>query len=343
MLTAVNDGKLCIVSRCPGFKCPILVPDKTFKNLTASDVFERHQSYLLRSYVEDNRLLRWCPGQRCTLAVRVFNTSLLSVKCRCGHSFCFQCAEESHAPVSCKQLSAWNDKCKNESETAHWIIANTKKCPKCGVRIEKSQGCNHMTCRSCRFEWCWVCEGDWQQHGNHTGGFYKCNKYDPKAKPAAAASTDSAAASAAEAKAELNRYLHYYQRFHNHDQSKRFAERQRLQTDRRMASLHAASGGEAAWIDFQFLAAATQQVMECRSVLKYTYVFAYYLADGPEKQLFEYLQQQLEAATEHLSELSELPPLEKLDRAQIVNYTRITGQFLHNLVQGVQNGLTPSQ
>ncbi len=36
LVTAVNDGKLCIVSRCPGFKCPILVPDRTFKNLTES-------------------------------------------------------------------------------------------------------------------------------------------------------------------------------------------------------------------------------------------------------------------------------------------------------------------
>lgn len=223
-------------------------------------------------------------------------------------------------------------------------------------------------------------------------------QWDPKAKA-------SATTSAEEAKAELNRYLHYYQRFHNHDQSKRFAEKQRGQTDLRMTHLHARSGGEAAWIDFQFLAAATEQVREvrhtqhttqqdtsaraaivaelrcrcaitawllrphrplsvrclcapslslplsrppvaflcvqCRNVLKYTYVFAYYLSDGPEKTLFEYLQQQLESATEHLSELSELPPLDKLDRAQIVNYTRITGQFMQNLLHGVQTGLTP--
>ena len=30
-------------------------------------------------------------------------------------------------------------------------------CPKCFVRIEKSAGCNHMTCRQCSYEWCWVC------------------------------------------------------------------------------------------------------------------------------------------------------------------------------------------
>jgi len=181
------------------------------------------------------------------------------------------------------------------------------------------------------------CEGDWKLHGNHTGGYYKCNKWDPKEQQKKSADKGSAE----EAKAELNRYLHYYQRYHNHDQSRRFAERQRIQTEKRMATLHAKSGGEAAWIDFQFLAAATQQVLECRHVLKYTYVFAYYLPAGPEKTLFEFLQQQLEAANEHLSELSELPPIDKLDRTQIVNYTRITNQFMNNLLAGVAAGLTP--
>lgn len=82
-------------------------------------------------------------------------------------------------------------------------------------------------------------------------------------------------------------------------------------------------------------------LLQCRSVLKYTYVFAYYLDDGPEKTLFEFLQQQLESSNEHLSELSELPPIDEIDRPQIVNYTRITNQFMNNLLNGVAAGLTP--
>lgn len=35
----------------------------------------------------------------------------------------------------------------------------------------------HMTCRSCKFEFCWLCNGDWRQHGQNTGGYYDCNKF----------------------------------------------------------------------------------------------------------------------------------------------------------------------
>lgn len=38
-------------------------------------------------------------------------------------------------------------------------------------------------------------------------------------------------------------------------------------------------------------------VFQCRQILKYTYAFGFYLSDGPEKELFEFLQQDLEKNT----------------------------------------------
>ena len=60
-------------------------------------------------------------------------------------------------PITCVMLANWMDKCTSESGTANWLLVNTKKCPKCAVRIEKNQGCNHMTCRNkgCAYEFCW--------------------------------------------------------------------------------------------------------------------------------------------------------------------------------------------
>jgi hypothetical protein len=32
-----------------------------------------------------------------------------------------------------------------------------KQCPNCYIIIEKDEGCNHMTCINCQFEFCWLC------------------------------------------------------------------------------------------------------------------------------------------------------------------------------------------
>lgn len=35
-----------------------------------------------------------------------------------------------------------------------------------------------MTCTQCRHEFCWLCNGPWAAHGERTGGFYACNRFE---------------------------------------------------------------------------------------------------------------------------------------------------------------------
>jgi ariadne-1 len=138
--------------------------------------------YNLKSFVDICTALRWCPGRHCD-KVAMASSSIVAVLCKCGMYFCFKCGEEAHVPATCDDMVSWGEKCKNESETANWILANTKKCPKCMTRIEKNQvggreqatmatppwksgltlpslfaqGCNHMSCRQCKHEFCWIC------------------------------------------------------------------------------------------------------------------------------------------------------------------------------------------
>jgi hypothetical protein len=36
-----------------------------------------------------------------------------------------------------------------------------RRCPNCRVNIEKNEGCNHMTCTYCGYEFCWFCKREY--------------------------------------------------------------------------------------------------------------------------------------------------------------------------------------
>ncbi|KXS21338.1 RWD-domain-containing protein [Gonapodya prolifera JEL478] len=48
----------------------------------------------------------------------------------------------------------------NERESRKWLVENSKDCPECGLHVQKSDGCNHMTCSRCKTHFCYLC-GAW--------------------------------------------------------------------------------------------------------------------------------------------------------------------------------------
>jgi ariadne-1 len=284
----VDEGPSSIRATCAQHKCKCSVPYSMFKRYLEPDQFMKYHQYILGNYIETSKTMRYCPAPNCCL-VSVAQRGVRSIRCRCAATYCFACGDESHQPASCKQLSDWTEKCANESETANWIIVNTKKCPKCESRIEKNQGCNHMRCKVCTHDFCWVCLGDWKDHGQQTGGYYNCNKFASK--------VDNKKDAAAKAKAELERYLHYIQRYQNHAQSAKFASKQREHAERRMLELQAAE--QSSWMEVQYLSQAVEVVVDCRRTLKYTYIMGFFMSeDSRLRSLFEHNQEMLEKNTE---------------------------------------------
>eukprot|EP01115_Flamella_aegyptia_P012928 TRINITY_DN6647_c0_g1_i1.p1 TRINITY_DN6647_c0_g1~~TRINITY_DN6647_c0_g1_i1.p1 ORF type:complete len:159 (-),score=31.51 TRINITY_DN6647_c0_g1_i1:319-795(-) len=137
----------------------------------------------------------------------------------------------------------------------------------------------------------------------------------------------------------LERYLHYFHRYNTHEQSKKLEHNLRSNTYAKMMDMQEEKSLR--WVDVQYLEAATEQLIECRRTLKYTYVYAFFLKDGAEKTLFEYLQAQLETETENLSGLLEHSNVENLlnQKKRVLEITRVAAKRLQHLVDGVANGL----
>ncbi|KAJ7233990.1 hypothetical protein C8J57DRAFT_1356553 [Mycena rebaudengoi] len=314
--------------RCMAEGCALVVPDAFVRAAVDDASYTRFQELLVRHFVSCSAGLKFCPYPACTNTVACpsasSKSSLTTVVpiVSCGargivptspasmtqsqellrtttgkeHFFCFGCIIDSdHRPVVCGVALLWLKKCRDDSETANWIKSNTKECSKCMSTIEKNGGCNHMTCKKCKHEFCWVCMGPWSEHGT---AWYSCNRYDEKGGV-------DARDSQSKSRASLERYLHYYNRWANHEQSAKLALDLFSKTEKKMEEMQMTS--TLTWIEVQFMKKAVEEVDKCRMTLKWTYAMAYYLSKGNQKDLFEDNQRDLERAVEDLSELLESP------------------------------------
>ncbi|KAE8681893.1 putative E3 ubiquitin-protein ligase ARI8 [Hibiscus syriacus] len=349
--TAINDGPGCLMLRCPDPSCAAAVGQDMISALASEEDREKYFRYLIRSYVEDNRKTKWCPAPGCDYAVEfILGSGTYDVTCRCSYSFCWNCAEEAHRPVDCGTVAKWILKNSAESENMNWILANSKPCPKCKRPIEKNQGCMHITCTPpCKFEFCWLCHGAWSEHGERTGGFYACNRYETAKQDGV---YDEAEKRREMAKNSLERYTHYYERWATNQSS-----RQKAVADlQQMQSVHLEKLSDIQCqpeSQLKFITEAWLQIVECRRVLKWTYAYGYYLPEHEhaKRQFFEYLQGEAESGLERLHQCAEKELQVYLNaegpskdfnefRTKLAGLTSVTRNYFENLVRALENGLS---
>lgn len=346
----VNDGLGCLMLRCPDPCCRAAVGQDMIDMLASDEDKKKYYRYLLRSYVEDNRKTKWCPAPGCEYAIDFSaGSGNFDVSCLCSYNFCWNCTEEAHRPVDCGTVAKWILKNCAESENMNWILANSKPCPKCKRPIEKNQGCMHMTCSPpCKFEFCWLCLGAWSDHGERTGGFYACNRYETAKQQG---DYDETERRREMAKNSLEKYTHYYERWASNQSSrqKALADLHQMQTVylEKLSDIQCTPESQ-----LKFIIDAWLQIVECRRVLKWTYSYGYYLPEHEhaKRQFFEYLQGEAESGLERLHQCAEKElQLFLIDESQskefndfrtkLAGLTSVTKNYFENLVRALENGL----
>ncbi|KAI0873145.1 hypothetical protein GGS24DRAFT_490992 [Hypoxylon argillaceum] len=133
--------------RCVGdsARCDAVLDLPQLQEHLSSTAFEELLEKSFASYARLHPdILKYCPSPGCDYVYRA-NGPVKTQTCRgCLVPVCTSC-HALHDGLSCAE---YKDKLKREM--------GIKDCPKCKTPLEKTEGCNHMTCR-CGAHICWVC------------------------------------------------------------------------------------------------------------------------------------------------------------------------------------------
>jgi ariadne-1 len=295
LTSKIGDGPSCTLSFCPAVGCHELVTEIEVQS-AVPDLLEKYRSYQLRNFVDFDQCSRWCIGTDCEHIAVMQNHAdvdekLVAICEPCNISFCMKCGEEPHAPINCCALKDWNALCKSESANVQWIISKTKPCPKCGSRIEKNQGCNHMRCLKCQHGFCWVCG----EEVEHSAIFqHSCNKFRDDGE------------SKSQSKRDADRYVHCYVRFEAHGNAQNFARDNVKRDEKRLKDLEKGIWKKRANDEkdrLETLLSANKELIECRRMLKFTYPFRYFLKVKAKDTADDAIEDQNSVPREKLEEI----------------------------------------
>jgi len=157
----IQNGLVLDIS-CPDQNCDKGMGYYDVKLLVDEENFRKYEEFCFVAALKTDPNIKWCTNPKgCQNAV-IFDPLSRENKIictECKYEFCVLCAESWHFGT-CEAYQQWKiENSKEDKEFAQWTKDNTKPCPKCKARTQKNKGCNHMTCSSCRYQWCWLCDG----------------------------------------------------------------------------------------------------------------------------------------------------------------------------------------
>uniref|UniRef100_A0A3B4XCS6 Ankyrin repeat and IBR domain-containing protein 1 n=1 Tax=Seriola lalandi dorsalis TaxID=1841481 RepID=A0A3B4XCS6_SERLL len=340
---------------CPAYECYQLVPVHVIESVVSREMDQRYLQFDIKAFVENNPAIRWCPAARCERAVRLTRPGpgdsdphsfpLLpspAVDCGKGHLFCWECLGEAHEPCDCQMWRNWLQKVTEmkpeelagvseayeDAANCLWLLTNSKPCANCKSPIQKNEGCNHMQCAKCKYDFCWICLEEWKKHSSSTGGYYRCTRYEV-IQQLEEQSKEMTVEAEKKHKSfqELDRFMHYYTRFKNHEHSYKCIF---------------SGAGEGTPPDTRFIEDGVCELLKTRRVLKCSYPYGFFLQQGStQKEIFELMQTDLEMVVEDLAQKVNRPYL-RTPCHKIISAARLVQQKRQEFLASVARGVAPN-
>uniref|UniRef100_A0A8C7DSW2 Ankyrin repeat and IBR domain-containing protein 1 n=1 Tax=Oncorhynchus kisutch TaxID=8019 RepID=A0A8C7DSW2_ONCKI len=355
---------------CPACDCYQLVPVQVIESVVSREMDKRYLQFDIKAFVENNPSIRWCPAVRCERAVRLTRPGpgvnhlgfpLLpspAVDCGKGHLFCWECLGEAHEPCDCQTWRMWLQKVSEmkpeelagvsesyeDAANCLWLLTNSKPCANCKSPIQKNEGCNHMQCAKCKYDFCWICLEEWKKHSSSTGGYYRCTRYEVITQlEEQSKEMTGEAEKKHKSFQELDRFMHYYSRYKNHEHSYKLEQRLLKTAKEKMEQLSRAFiGCEGSPPDTRFIEDGVCELLKTRRVLKCSYPYGFFLQPhSTQKEIFELMQTDLEMAVEDLAQKVNRPYL-RTPCHKIVSAACLVQQKREEFLASVARGVAPN-
>ena len=151
----INNSRVSKIN-CPYPKCKEQFNENNVTYLLDELYVNKYRKFLFRENFKNDSSFLPCPIVNCdgyAKKSKHSSTKQIRLECNYGHPFCSQCNQAWHGEEPCSV----DPEIKEFATYSGFIL---KKCPQCKAWTEKNKGCNHMHCKMCEYDWCWLC----QQH-----------------------------------------------------------------------------------------------------------------------------------------------------------------------------------
>ncbi|KAK4540528.1 hypothetical protein LTR36_009166 [Oleoguttula mirabilis] len=142
-------------------QCSNTLGQGEIRALATPAVYQRYLDSEFKATMSADPDFRWCIAPSCTSG-QIHSEGDIFRCVACRHKACSQCNAAWHEGEGCgAYMARVKAQPEEEEASAKALKKMAKLCPGCSRKIEKNGGCDHITCKVCRHEWCWRCLADY--------------------------------------------------------------------------------------------------------------------------------------------------------------------------------------
>ena len=177
---------------CPHADCGVILGYGDMQRFAPAEIFRRYDKFQTNKALQNVLVYRLCAHEGCGSGGFMEDEEIPAyMTCAdCQRHTCLGCNLIYHHGQTCDEYRSWLEDAQRRAETdevekariqeqqraekdsAGYLLEWAKKCPNeaCGAQIQKTTGCDHMTCRLCHHQFCWLCLAEYApilREGNH--------------------------------------------------------------------------------------------------------------------------------------------------------------------------------